>query len=891
MKLSMDKVSMRNIYLQDTREGTLLDGKYDRAINSFSKKSNNILKESVNIYLSGCTNVDNASHEYKRCIKLLEQLELSKNSKLLNDSISFVNTNIVPYTKNVKDLLSEVKKSKLSDDNKSRILVEVADYILADRILSNHNKLSKRFKLNEYSYYKNKSFDTICENVCRLIDTYDMKPSVKIELALEEVNYLNHKFKFPNYDESIMIESVSDYFLSTPNFNLTAIRNILQESRMISNLNRIDYLFNKNIVLEDSDNSDDEIKDLINRYKTEQEKNDTKFKSVMKKIFAKRPEDIIEDFPDIFKWIRNFGILYLVGFNSVIGIVAILANWIGSHTFTKDEVNSLYKFLKKEKKEVEKKIADTDNSEDKKKLEKYSAELDRIIKNVETKKNDLASFHDDADDYDYDEEDGESSSDSDDDDDDFDFDDISLESSKLSSYKVNTLINDSVEAGKAIDKKVKKDIKNAEDTDIKDELTESNILSYVTEKGYINSVLCTYDISKINNKSDIHKKALSIKSKINESMTKSNGKLFIYMNESELTFGFRSKFKVLLSLKESLLLEDTIVKSDRIRINKLLEMDKELEDSTKDVNDKLPEYDAVTEAILQPSFIHNLSKNEMSRIIDLWSIGLPLNEKYLNHIVKEYVEYNEKNGNYIDTYNISSKYRSFSINENTPLSIKFEALSLLKEEVETKKDNNKFDGKKMLNKAKKTIGKFKDDMSDKFNNLMDKAKENIVKLKDEKEDIAAKGKEILRDLDGNAEKFKQEVKETISPSTSVDNIMKGQINGTFSKMMKQCYVLAGIGIATGGIVGPIIATLGGLAASKNIAKKERKKLLDQIDIELKLIDKDIKQAEDDDDKSKLRNLMYMQRNLQRERQNIIFRLKSEGISVPKTSFANDKGDD
>ena len=96
--------------------------------------------------------------------------------------------------------------------------------------------------------------------------------------------------------------------------------------------------------------------------------------------------------------------------------------------------------------------------------------------------------------------------------------------------------------------------------------------------------------------------------------------------------------------------------------------------------------------------------------------------------------------------------------------------------------------------------------------------------------------------------------------------------------------LAALGIASNSIVLPAIAAVAGLAQSKHISYKEKKLILDEIDIELKVLDREIKRVEDGNKSSKkYRTLLTYQKNLQNERARILYGLKKSGklTSVPK----------
>ena len=100
---------------------------------------------------------------------------------------------------------------------------------------------------------------------------------------------------------------------------------------------------------------------------------------------------------------------------------------------------------------------------------------------------------------------------------------------------------------------------------------------------------------------------------------------------------------------------------------------------------------------------------------------------------------------------------------------------------------------------------------------------------------------------------------------------------TFSKCIKIGLALAGIGgisLATVGTVLPaVIIALGGFAMSKNLTRKERLLLLDDIETELDVIDKEIALAESRNQMKKYRKLLKIRKDLQRQYQRIKYNVR------------------
>ena len=73
----------------------------------------------------------------------------------------------------------------------------------------------------------------------------------------------------------------------------------------------------------------------------------------------------------------------------------------------------------------------------------------------------------------------------------------------------------------------------------------------------------------------------------------------------------------------------------------------------------------------------------------------------------------------------------------------------------------------------------------------------------------------------------------------------------------------------------VIGVLGIFACSKQLQHKERQLILDDIDIELKMCERYLQQAENEGDLKKVRQIEVMQRNLERQKQRIKHRMSMQ----------------
>lgn len=199
--------------------------------------------------------------------------------------------------------------------------------------------------------------------------------------------------------------------------------------------------------------------------------------------------------------------------------------------------------------------------------------------------------------------------------------------------------------------------------------------------------------------------------------------------------------------------------------------------------------------------------------------------------------------------------------------IQLEALDLLSYMVyeDTKKpDPNK---KKLFDKdkAKETVDKVKSD-PDKSLKLND-IRLALEGLKKKVKDADAKVQNMSRQADVQFAMFSKTLKNAFV-SDRREAIIKGSVIPSFSRCVKIGIGLIGLGIIGGGPLLPAIAAIGSFAVSKSLTKKERVLLLDEIETELEVIDREIQIADSKNQMKKLRALLNTKKNLQRQYQRI-----------------------
>lgn len=171
--------------------------------------------------------------------------------------------------------------------------------------------------------------------------------------------------------------------------------------------------------------------------------------------------------------------------------------------------------------------------------------------------------------------------------------------------------------------------------------------------------------------------------------------------------------------------------------------------------------------------------------------------------------------------------------------------------------------------------------------IQEKFSLNTVKLalqnaKAKLKELNTKQKSLWQSVDAQGSGLVKSIEKAMT-SDRREAIIKGSIIPSFSKCIKGAIALAGTGIIFGP-TGALIAAIGGLATSKVLNDRERKLLFDEIDTELKVVEKQIEIAQNDGDMNQYRFLLNYQKKLTREYQRIKYGFKVQGRDIPRASI-------
>jgi len=143
-------------------------------------------------------------------------------------------------------------------------------------------------------------------------------------------------------------------------------------------------------------------------------------------------------------------------------------------------------------------------------------------------------------------------------------------------------------------------------------------------------------------------------------------------------------------------------------------------------------------------------------------------------------------------------------------------------------------------------------------------KQNMRKLSD-------KEKAVSKTIDTNSNNFKKAVERSFTTDNR-EAVIKGSMLPSASKVIKGAIASA----ATALFIHPaiaIIGVLGYIGVNKKYKAKERQMVIDEIETELKMTEKYIEIAERKEDMKALKNLYTIQKELERQRQRIKYKMK------------------
>ena len=812
--MQLNKLNIRDFYRNNInttfQKNNVL---YENALSSISSTSR-LSRPLVEDYFNQCTTYENANKNNDKLISLLEQVLIEEKSSLYNKLEGIYINNIIPKLENgnIKYSISLIESSSIINDDK--ILNELKDYLVCDRIITNYDKLDSKFNITESiekSYYRDKN-ECIYE-ICEYIDRYNISKSSKYDIALESIVYGFFRNKI-DCSTSQILENVTDYFLleNTSDIDYDKMRNVLTRNPLITESSKecIKYF----IESENFADSDD-VKDLLKKYKTEQIKDEGKLKYYIKRIYAKHPSQIIDETPNFLAWLRLGFVMSTAAFNPIITIPIFIVDQFISMTFKRDQAEKMVSIFEKELKKMEKKKSN-------KKVDSYIKCLNSCISKLQQyrdslysekelqKREELEEVVNNLDNL------------------------ISITEVQDNSEKITRELN-------SVFKKIPDSIKNIIDKNTIDSFNKSSILEFVNTDSELD-----FNIVTLENTS--YKEAESITETINRALPNNYIALLESSNDTLSIHAIR-KNRILLDDNEKEQLQSTIpydLKKSFTSIINISEATSSFMDTDPDsLNDRI--YNGFDNLMEDPIRSCRL----MSTCKDLIDI---------DKISEMVEEYRDKN-NPIQSTMISNAKKE-----------------LYKEHIEFSEDIKLV----FISEAIKHIDSI---ISEGVN--VNTLKTAALNLRKKAQNLSTKEKEISRNIDITMNGLQRSIEKALTTDKR-EAIIKGSIIPSFSKIIKFAIAATGAYLISPTIA--VIGVIGSLGISKSLTHRERKLLLDEIDVELKVLEKQISACEDSNP-NKYRQLLTCQRKLEREKMRIKYNLSKDRQVVPGVNIVTDKNPD
>lgn len=848
------------------------------------------VKNSIKWFIESMVDFENANKYFREYIFMIEninRIDENYSNYITNEFVS----RILPYIENVSMVSKSIERYNLTKNQKDKIVKAVNEYIIIDRICTNHEKISKRFNISlEMKKMKSRGLKSIVEACCSMIDTYTVNPYAKFNLCIEEMVYVLEKERIP-YDKKELIRYTTEYFLlRTPTLSprdLKGYRTVLAENCFIE----YDDLENVEFVISnrgDFDQYKPSIKSEVERFLMESNKSIKRLEEVVINCMSSSTLDIKTNIDKLLFLLWNCFKNELFDFDemnvSIYDWIKYICKRLEANDVSKSDLFATLKNIENVKKSIY--VGSNDEYDYIIKSVKFKDALDSLIYHIE----DLTFVT-------YSEDNIKA----------IEFvnrenvEEIPLNEFKI--FKFHNLVRATINLDKFLkykekqiyekgSKKVRKVIKKIKDVLFPESTnmgTMENLYKTIGEDAKSDICIEQYEITD-------KESMMEICNFLEETCREFNNKLLCENMDSIRCYYIINPGYIELHLKESSAIK--LEESDWSMIHKsnLAELETYIEKFAygqlclESVEDYL---DISIEKVLE-QFFHNpnLTMKHYEVAMEALSL-LDISDDQASMFTESYNRYcydtivlesNNSEQEYLKEVNQINKIADKWVREEyVPLDVQVEALDVLFAITEATPTMSKPKvGADSTNNKSTTTNDTKEDNP---NTKVDESRKNpfaginlntiqlyLQGLKAKMKDMSTKEKEISRNLDNNFRILVKGMKDALI-SDRREAIIKGSVIPSFSKCVKIAIGLAGLGFITGNPLVPLLTAVGGFAVSKRLTQKERILLLDEIETELEVLEKEISMAESKNQLKKYRALLKYKKDLQRQYQRIRYNVR------------------
>ena len=891
-------------------------------------KSSVALEQSINKYMNSMCNTDSASAQWYYPLQIAEKVAEKEINGLSDYILDKYTESIIPYIdseglNSIKSCL-EYNDVNISADKKSKISSRVAYMEAADRIILNHENLSKRFNMdNDVRRYDNLGIKYFVDSCCMKVDTYSgLKPYQKMNLAIEECTYLLQKNK-KAYDESALVRSALQFFLLENPYlsktELNTFKRAIAESYIISEDTAVALL----PIIYPDENQTTSIEAATTAFYTYPNKTIENLTEQVKSILYNTSKyDIIYNFDKLLYFLWDIFKSDIIedneGFFNIFTIIGEylynctkLSDAVADKEFSREEMNKVLDVVRSITTQIDN-YANANST--------YSIYANKFINNGLTPlSNKLDSICCDL----YTESNLENirfvnSGDQ----------EITLEDYNKYFKGLYTTADNfdkflRIKESK-MDKNLKANISGINSTIIK----ECSLYSYIgsdnraeiTVRQYITITEASKDMV------DFLDKVCNEYNDIIASQKRHDIRCYYTLIEGAAEIRIKDSKKVLIpddiqkeyeeAFDVDMNFYEKLLEDSRLALVDLEDMDGvELESYLTDFNnyDKFNKtyFDLVIEALKYTNisdetinvFAEKYNSHRFATVLEAGSINdmysvLAMQEQAVLEQVEEAIK--EKPEMTVP-YNLQAEATFYAMALLENMSDDWDDEDEDDEDDEEEKPSSKSEKEQdkenedKLRKDPKYNKDAKDDPN--WKPSRSRSKISLTKLKlgikglhQKFKDMSNKEKELSRNLDNSVRALVKSMKSCLV-SDRREAIIKGSLIPSFSRCIKNGIALAGVGAASGAIAGsaavavtvPAIIALGGIAMSKRLTKKERMLLLDDIETELDVVEKELAIAESNNKMNQYRALLQYKKELQRQYQRIRYNIRVGKDILPGSS--------
>lgn len=843
-------------------------------------KSSNTFDTRVCNYISECK-------DYRKGLALLEMLYKEEEYNLIEAVTQSMIQYIIPSIRPIymQEAVANIRAAEIGDIEKTKLVESVKEYKAIDRILKNHKNLTKRFNVTGFG--KNGTLYERCSRIANFIDTYNISNFVKFNIALEEIKYLTFQEGLEIPEEDIVEAVVENFLLRSDNTkeDIESYKSALENSRVLHK------------------GADAKVK-----YFTEAKTEPSTYWRDRLNSWLINPKT------DTDKSISQICELAQQNLNNLTALSAIL-EVIGKYWAVNQYDADYLKIITSVNEAVSGPVAHNILSliEDKDYTTDYVESL-RMIWEAETNETIYDGGNQEP---------------------------QTFTSDEIDKFKLHNLVTDAMDAGEIIEQIEKTSMKETPliiDKIVSadpNNLEESNFIDYIDGNGYITRKLAAYNyIGSIEEANCLLDSTVKT---INNILFNKDSIAFYTLGEDYFDIGIRSRYKIILTEaqekqrgfsyadKAALCnLESYVQQLQTIQESKLNAILEKVLTDRNYAAEVTPEeaslvYEMISPYVNKEDFINEfvaLCKDEANPRVyrikkDLIATHEDTFNIYDDHALRigfcaQILGLQEKGAVPINAVHAIDKAKS-NLNKATSgirgavnkaaTKVADKTSDKPKQVEEVPKEEPKDDKKKEAPKKEEPTKESKPEEKEEDKDADEKAlptKKEINSINDLKlawqgvkakaKGMSAKEQEMSRDLDIEFNHLCKTIQSTYSRDYRSE-IITGEVNHSLSKIIKIAIGLAGLGVVTGGLttsalIAPAIGAVLLFAKSKHTSNKEKKMILDEIDIELQVLEREINRAESSGSTKKYRQLLTIQKNLQRRRQEIYYDLGKHGKRVP-----------